>query len=107
MFKLLFCGLHPYNQKFGTGSLEEYISSKSFPYPENIKGDFSKIPWGGYEEAWKHTPFQMQTFFYDIFKNGHRYNIQEMILMLKTYNEFLDLKKEAVPSLNEISFYCE
>ena len=107
VFKLLFCGIHPYNQKFGNGSLEEYISSKSFPYPETITGDFSRIPWGCYEEAWKHMPFQMQTFFNDIFKKGYRYNIQEMILMLKTYNEFLDLKKEAVPSLNEISFYYE
>lgn len=107
MFKLLFCGLHPYNQRFGDGTLEDNISSMSFPYPQNIKGDFSKIPWGGYDEMWKHTPFQIQTFFYNIFKLGHRYNIQEMILMLKTYNEFLDIKKTTIPSLNEISFYYE
>lgn len=107
VFKLLFCGLHPYNQKFGKGSLEENISSMSFPYPQNINGDFSKIPWGGYEEMWKHTPFQIQTLFYNIFKSGHRYNIQEMILMLKTYNQFLDIKKVTMPSLNEISFYYE
>lgn len=107
MFKLLFCGLHPYNQRNGNGTLEDNISSLSFPYPQNIKGDFSRIPWGGYDEMWKHTPFQIQSFFYNIFKSGYRYNIQEMILMLKTYNEFLDLKKTTIPSLNEISFYYE
>ena len=107
VFKLLFCGLHPYNQRFGSGSLEENISSKSFPYPENAMGDFSKIPWGGYDEIWRHTPVQLQTFFYEIFKLGFRYNVQEMILMLKTYYEFLNLKKATIPSLNEISFNCE
>ena len=107
MFKLLFCGLHPYNQKNSDGTLEDSISSLSFPYPQNMKGDYSRIPWGGYDEMWKHTPFQIQTFFYNIFKEGHRYNIQEMILMLKTYNEFLDLKKTTIPSLNDISFYYE
>ncbi len=104
LFKLLFCGLHPYDQRNGADTIEEEISSCSFPYPQNAKGDFSRIPWGGYDAMWKHTPFQIQTFLYDIFKNGNRYSIQEMILMLKTYNQFLDLKKSTVPSLNEISF---
>lgn len=105
LFKLLFCGLHPYDQRNGADTIEEEISSHSFPYPQNAKGDFSKIPWGGYDAMWKHTPFQIQTFLYDIFKNGNRYSIQEMILMLKTYNQFLDLKKISIPSLNEISFF--
>ena len=107
LFKLLFCGLHPYDQKHGADTIEEEISSKSFPYPQNAKGDFSRIPWGGYDQMWRHTPFQIQTFLYDIFKNGNRSNIQEMILMLKTYNQFLDLKKFEIPSLNQISFFSE
>lgn len=105
LFKLLFCGLHPYDQRNGADTIEEEINSKSFPYPQNMKGDFSRIPWGGYDDMWKHTPFQMQTFLYDIFKNGNRYTLQEMILILKTYNQFLDLKKGTTPSLNQISFF--
>ncbi len=104
LFKILFCGLHPYDQRNGADTIEEEISSHSFPYPQNAKGDFSKIPWGGYDDMWKHTPFQIQKFLYDIFKKGDRYNIHEMILMLKTYNQFLDLKKDSIPSLNQISF---
>ena len=104
IFKLLFCGLHPYNQKFTSKTFEESISSLEFPYPKDIKGDFSRIPWGGYADMWKHLPFQMQNFLYSIFKLGQRYNLQEMILMLKTYNEFLNIKKSTIPSLNEISF---
>ena len=107
LFKILFCGLHPYDQKNGADTIEEEISSKSFPYPQNVDGDFTKIPWGGYEGMWRHTPFQIQSFLYDIFKNGYRYNLQEMILMLKTYYQFIDLKKETMPSLNNISFYYE
>ncbi|MBR2591316.1 MAG: hypothetical protein IKE65_10435 [Clostridia bacterium] len=107
MFKILFCGLHPYNQKNAQGTLEENISSRSFPYPQNVQGDFSKIPWGGYDEMWRHTPFQIQVFFYDIFKTGYRYSLIEIILMLKTYYEFLDIKMETIPSLNEISFDYE
>ena len=107
IFKLLFCGLHPYNQKFTEKTLEENISLLNFPYPQKHDGDFSKIPWGGYDEMWKHLPFQMQNFFYNIFKHGTRYSVQEMILMLKTYNQFLDYKKSSIPSLNEISFYSE
>ena len=105
IFKILFCGLHPYDQRNGADTIEEEISSKSFPYPENIKGDFSKIPWGGYDEMWRHMPFQIQSLFYDIFKNGNRYNVQELILMLKTYYEFINIKKGRIPSLNVISFF--
>ena len=104
LFKLLFCGIHPYDQRNGAETIEEEISDRSFPYPQNIQGDFTKIPWGGYEEMWRHTPHQMQTFLYDIFKNSIRYSLQEMILMLKTYNAFLDLKKAERPLLNQISF---
>lgn len=107
LFKVLFCGLHPYDQKNGADTIEEEISSKSFPYPKNVDGDFTRIPWGGYEDMWRHTPFQMQSFLYDIFKDGNRYNLQEMILMLKTYHQFIGLKKSTMPSLNKISFDYE
>lgn len=55
--------MHPYDQRNGADTIEEEISSYSFPYPQNAKGDFSKIPLGGYDAMWKHTPFQIQTFF--------------------------------------------
>ena len=104
IFKLLYCGIHPYDQRNGADSIEEEIALKSFPYPASNSGDFSRIPWGGYDEMWRHTPYQMQALFYDVFKNGNRSNLQEMILMLKTYGEFLELNKATKPSLNEISF---
>lgn len=104
LFKILFCGLHPYDQKYGADTIEEEISSMSFPYPKEAGGDFTRIPWGGYESMWKNTPVQMQSFLYNIFKTGHRYNVQEMILMLKTYNQFIDYKKEDIPTINDISF---
>lgn len=107
IFKLLFCGLHPYNQKFTENTLEENVSLLNFPYPQNTDRDFSRIPWGGYDEMWKHLPFQMQNFFYNIFKLGMRYSVQEMILMLKTYDKFLNYKKNTMPKLNEISFFNE
>ena len=66
--------------------LEEEMQALSFPYPETSMGDFSRIPvMGGYKFMWRNTPNQFQKFLYDIFKNGTRYTISEMILMLKTY----------------------
>lgn len=103
IFKVLFCGLHPYNQKFDNKSLEQRIASHSFPYPQSINGDFSKIPWGGYEQIWKCMPFQIQTMFCEIFKKDNRCSVQEMILMLKTYMSFLDINKDVL-ALNEIIF---
>ena len=104
LFKILFYGLHPYDQKNGADTLEEEIRAKSFPYPLMLNGDFSRIPWGGYKDVWRYTPVQMQRFLFDIFKENNRYSVQEMIMMLKTYCQFINLKKTEVPEINKISF---
>lgn len=104
VFKILFCGAHPYDQKNGADTIEEEIAKMSFPYPESITGDYSKIPFGDYNNIWDFTPVQMQNVFTDIFKYGKRYSIQELILMLKTYKKFIDIKGNKMPALNKIVF---
>ncbi len=105
MFKILYCGIHPYDQRNGADTIEEEMQALSFPYPETSYGDFSRIPMiGGYEYLWKNTPNQFQKFIYDIFKNGTRYTVSEMILMLKTYKTFIESKKRLIPSVDEFIF---
>lgn len=104
MFKILFCGLHPYDQRNGADTIEEEIALQSFPYPININGSFDKIVYGSYDEIWKNTPYQFQQFLYDIFKNGTRPNIQIMIMMLRTYNEFIEINKSKNQNINEFLF---
>ena len=101
MFKLLFCGLHPYDQRHGADSIEEEISLHSFPYPMDYTGDFSRIPWGSYKGMWEHMPFQFQMFLQDIFKNGERYSLQQMIWMLKNYYRYLETRTD-FEALNNI-----
>lgn len=107
MFKILFCGLHPYDQRHGADTIEEEIASRSFPYPEEAGGDYSRIPWGGYESMWRCTPHQFQSFLYNIFKKGVTYSVQEMIAMLKVYDQFLTLKEGDFPYSNQITFQYE
>jgi DNA-binding helix-hairpin-helix protein with protein kinase domain len=107
MFKILFCGLHPYDQRNGADTIEEEIALKSFPYPLSVDASFDKIVYGCYDEIWKNTPYQFQQFLYDIFKNGARPNIQTMIMMLKTYDEFIEINKLKNSKINEISFQEE
>ena len=101
MFKLLFCGLHPYDQRHGADSIEEEISLHSFPYPLDYTGDFSRIPWGGYKGMWEHMPYQFQMFLQDIFKNGERYSMQQMLWMLKNYYSYLESRTD-FEALNNI-----
>lgn len=104
-FKILFCGIHPYNQRNGAETIEEEMRNKTFPYPENSRGDFSRIPLiGGYDEMWRNTPNQIQRIFYDIFKNNERYSVAEMILMTKTYLAFMNMNKAKIPSINNLIF---
>lgn len=106
-FRLLFCGIHPYDQINGADTIEEDIFALRFPYPPRSRGDLSRIPWGQdgpYSKLWTYTPVQLQSFFYDIFKNGKRYDLQEIILMLKTYLRFIELNGLKKPSINKIKF---
>ncbi len=105
MFKILFCGIHPYDQRNGADTLEEEMQALSFPYPETSAGNFSRIPiMGGYNYMWINTPNQFQKFLYDIFKNGTRYTISEMVLMLKTYKRFIESRRLSIPPIDEILF---
>lgn len=101
LFKLLFCGMHPCNQKNGADTIEEEIRNMAFPYIPDSDDD-SKIPWGGYDKMWMSMPHQMQILFYNTFSKGKRYTLNEILLMLKTYNVFLDMKKDEIPSSNII-----
>lgn len=104
MFKILFCGLHPYDQRNGADTIEEEIEMKSFPYPISTDGSFDTIVYGPYDEMWRTTPYQFQQFLYDIFKNGERPNIQTMIMMLRTYNKFIEINKSKNQKINEFLF---
>ncbi len=104
-FKILFCGLHPYDQRHGADSIEEEISSMSFPYPLEYTGDFTRIPTGCYAEIWKHTPSQVQLFFEQIFKEGRRFCLMELIELLKSYKEYIALRKKDFSELNNIVYW--
>lgn len=105
MFKILFCGLHPYDQIDGADSIEEDIAKKNFPFTLDTKDDFKKIMFSDYySEVWKSTPYPFQKFLLDIFKNGERPNIQTMIMMLRTYDKFIELNENKYPQVNEILF---
>lgn len=104
LFKILFCGAHPYDQKNGADTIEEEIAMRSFPYPQDYRGDFSRLPVFGQDEMWKHSPYQIKQLFTDIFKYDKRYSLNEMIMILETYQKFLDANILTHPSLNKISF---
>lgn len=104
VFKILFCGLHPYDQRNGADTIEEEIALMSFPYPISVNESFDKIVYGSYDEIWKNTPYQFQALLYDIFKKGKRPNIQTMIMMLKTYSEFIEINKSKNHKINEFLF---
>ena len=46
-------------------------------------------------------PFQFQMFLQDIFKNGERYSLQQMIWMLKNYYRYLETRTD-FEALNNI-----
>lgn len=105
MFKILFCGLHPYDQIDGAERIEEDIANKNFPFTLNIHDKFEKILFNDYySEVWKNTPYQFQQFLVDVFKNGKRPNIQTMIMMLKTYDRFIELNSNNYPLIDEFIF---
>ena len=95
MFKILFCGIHPYDRINGADTIEEEISLKSFPYLLGKSADLSGIPVGIYTNLWKTTPYQFQEFLHFIFKKGVRFSDIEIIMMLKTYAEFLDINMDS------------
>ena len=94
MFKILFCGIHPYDRINGADTIEEEISLKCFPYALGKFANLNSIPVGGYKYLWKTTPHQFQIFLNDMFKSDIRFSDAEMIMMLKTYAQFLDLNSD-------------
>ena len=104
-FKILFCGLHPYDQRNGADSIEEEISSLSFPYPAADCMDLSRIPMGAYAEMWKHTPNQMQYLFRQYFKEGERYELLELIEALKSYRDYIAYARKDFKEIDNITFW--
>lgn len=104
IFKLLFCGMHPCDQKNGADTIEEEIRNMTFPYSVDCTENTARIPSGGYDKMWATIPHQMQVLFYNVFAKGKRYTLNEILLMLKTYNTFIDMKKDEMPSVNKILF---
>lgn len=105
VFKILFCGLHPYDQRNGADSIEEEISSRSFPYPQEYYGDFTRIPMGSYAEMWKHTPKQIQYLFDQFFKEGNRFELLEMIQALKSYRNYIDVRVRDFKEINSLTYW--
>lgn len=107
MFELLFCGLHPYDQKYGADFLATDMKEYNFPYPRRGAAGIDRVPWGAYKGMWKHMPNQYQEFLYNIFKKGERYGVVEMILMTQTYIEYIELNSRTYKTINDISFETE
>lgn len=107
LFKLLFCGLHPYDQIDGADSIQMDINRKKFPYPQCGTYGLEKVPWGPYKGIWKHLPIQYQMFLYNMFKVGERYSVIEMIIMTQTYYNFLYKYKSYYYFVNDITFETE
>lgn len=77
----------------------------SFPYPLEYNGDFTRIPSGCYGEIWKHTPSQVQLFFEQIFKEGRRFCLMELIELLKSYKAYIAMRKKDFSELNNIVYW--
>lgn len=107
LFKLLFCGLHPYDQIDGADSIQVDINRLNFPYPQCGSYGLEKIPWGPYKGIWKHLPLQYQMFLFNMFKVGERYSVIEMIIMTQTYYNFLYKYKNNYYYINNVTFETE
>ena len=97
IFEIFFFGLHPYDQIDGAETLAEDMKKLNFPYPGPGEFDYSRIPWGGYDEIWKNMPVQLQTFFCRVFRDGERFSLGEMICLLRTYERFIEQTSVSYP----------
>ncbi len=104
VFKLLFCGIHPYDQRRGADTLEEEIVLRSFPYPIDYNIGFDRIPIGDYIEMWQVLPAEFQKAFCNIFKYDMRFSTIELILLLREYQSFLEEYKYKLRNINRLSF---
>lgn len=84
VFSILFCGQHPYAQRFGRETLREEIIEKSFPYSDNAE-DESLVPIGGYDKIWDALPDRLRTMFVDAFRKGTRFEPVEWYSALLEY----------------------
>ncbi|MBN1891272.1 MAG: hypothetical protein JW780_00685 [Clostridiales bacterium] len=90
VFSILFCGQHPYAQRFGRETLREEIIEKAFPYG-NSSSEESLVPIGGYDKIWETLPDRLQSMFIKAFREGVRYEPIEWYEAITEYrNDLVD-----------------
>lgn len=87
-FSILFCGQHPYAQRFGRETLREEIIEKSFPYGDSSEEE-SLIPVGGYDKIWETLPERLRSMFVKAFREGVRYEPIEWYEAIMDYRNDL------------------
>lgn len=91
VFCILFCGQHPYSQRFGKETLREEIIEKSFPYISDHCGE-SLIPIGGYDKIWDALTERLRSMFFEAFRNGARFETIEWYEAINEYAGELENK---------------
>jgi hypothetical protein len=91
VFSILFCGQHPYAQRFGKETLREEIMEKSFPYTHGSSEE-SLVPIGGYDKIWDALTPKLRDLFADAFCKGTRYEPVEWYVAVLEYKKELTEK---------------
>ncbi len=88
VFSILFCGQHPYSQRFGKETLREEIMDRSFPYASASSGE-SLVPIGGYDKIWDAMTPELRSMFVEAFRKGVRYEPIEWYVAVLEYKKQL------------------
>ncbi len=88
VFSILFCGQHPYAQRFGRETLREEIIEKSFPYVTEADQE-SLVPIGGYDKIWGALTEKLRKMFFEAFRNGKRFEPVEWYEAAREYQKDL------------------
>lgn len=88
VFSILFCGQHPYAQRFGKETLREEIMDRSFPYAPDTGGE-SLVPIGGYDKIWSALTDRLRGMFVNAFRKGIRYEPIEWYTAVRDYEKAL------------------
>lgn len=91
VFSILFCGQHPYAQRFGKETLREEIMDRSFPYA-SVSSEESLVPIGGYDKIWDALTPTLRSMFISAFREGTRYEPVEWYAALLEYKNELTEK---------------
>lgn len=94
VFSILFCGQHPYAQRFGKETLREEIMDRSFPYSSDSSEE-SLVPIGGYDKIWDALTPALRSMFTSAFCKGTRFEPIEWYVAILEYKKELTDKKFA------------